>query len=216
MNHEKVGNFIAKLRKEQNMTQKDLADKLFITDRAVSKWERGLSMPDIGLLENLANYLEVSVIEILKGERMDSMTKENADKVIKESVPFFQKKFFYKKIKKGIMFIIIGIVSLIALFTIFAIVDYNLLLNGKKPMFTILRGTTIYGMDAKHIALNEEEYEAFLVGEYEIKDTNQELHEYIGLGYKLLACKKNCTKKVYFVPLLETSYDFVIRKDALH
>ncbi len=47
MENQKIGNFIKELRKEKNLTQKELADKLFITDRAVSKWERGLSCPDI-------------------------------------------------------------------------------------------------------------------------------------------------------------------------
>jgi len=71
MDNKKIGLFIASLRKEIGLTQKDLADKLFITDRAVSKWERGLSLPDISLLDNLSSVLGVSVIEILKGERIN-------------------------------------------------------------------------------------------------------------------------------------------------
>lgn len=50
--NEAMGKFIASLRKEKNMTQKDLADKLYVSDRAVSKWERGLNFPDITLLKN--------------------------------------------------------------------------------------------------------------------------------------------------------------------
>ena len=71
MENQKIGNFIKELRKEKNLTQKELADKLFITDRAVSKWERGLSCPDISLLDDLSNILGVSVIELLKGRRLD-------------------------------------------------------------------------------------------------------------------------------------------------
>ena len=55
---------IQALRKERNMTQKDLAERLHITDRAVSKWERGLCAPDISLLESLADSLGVSILEL--------------------------------------------------------------------------------------------------------------------------------------------------------
>lgn len=71
MNNEKTGKFIATLRKENQMTQKELADKMHITDKAVSKWERGLSYPDITLLSTLADVLGVSTSELLKGEKSE-------------------------------------------------------------------------------------------------------------------------------------------------
>lgn len=70
MNNTKTGELIRVLRKEKNMTQKDIADLLHITDKAVSKWERGLSAPDIALLEPLAKALGVSIIELIEGERV--------------------------------------------------------------------------------------------------------------------------------------------------
>lgn len=69
MNSEKIGQFIAELRKANQMTQRELAAKLNITDKAVSKWERGLSMPDISLLPALSGLLGVSVSELLGGQR---------------------------------------------------------------------------------------------------------------------------------------------------
>lgn len=69
MDPAKTGALIRALRKERNMTQKDLVERLHITDRAVSKWERGLCAPDISLLEPLADALEVSVLELIQGER---------------------------------------------------------------------------------------------------------------------------------------------------
>ena len=60
----KTGTLIRALRKERNMPQKDLAEHLHITDRAVSKWERGLCAPDISLLESLAETLGVSILEL--------------------------------------------------------------------------------------------------------------------------------------------------------
>ncbi len=71
MDNIKTGNLIKEIRKEKGFTQKQLADLLHITDRAVSKWERGLSAPDIALLEPLADILGISVVEIISGEKED-------------------------------------------------------------------------------------------------------------------------------------------------
>ncbi len=68
--NERFGSFVADLRREKNMTQKELADQLFVSDKAVSKWERGLSMPNVTLLLPLAEILGVTVTELLKGERL--------------------------------------------------------------------------------------------------------------------------------------------------
>ena len=64
---ENFGTFLVQLRKERGMTQKDLAEKLYVSDKAVSKWERGLSLPDITLLQPMAEMLDVSVTELLSG-----------------------------------------------------------------------------------------------------------------------------------------------------
>ncbi len=69
MDNAKTGIFIKILRTELAMTQRGLAERLHITDRAVSKWERGLSAPGIDLLEPLADILGVSVTELIRGER---------------------------------------------------------------------------------------------------------------------------------------------------
>ena len=65
MDREMLGRFIAQRRKERNMTQRELAEKLHVTDKAVSKWERGAGCPDISLLEPLAAALELSVDQLL-------------------------------------------------------------------------------------------------------------------------------------------------------
>ena len=70
MDNVKTGAFIKALRTGKGLTQRELAERLHITDRAVSKWERGLSAPDIALLEPLAEALEVSVVELIRGERI--------------------------------------------------------------------------------------------------------------------------------------------------
>ena len=69
MDAQKFGAFIAQCRKEKSMTQSELAAKIMVTDRAVSRWERGKGFPDINLLLPLAEALEVSVLELMHSER---------------------------------------------------------------------------------------------------------------------------------------------------
>ncbi|MBR3898594.1 MAG: helix-turn-helix domain-containing protein [Bacilli bacterium] len=68
----KIGKFIAECRKKKNLTQEQLAEKLFITDRAVSKWERGLSLPDADKMLDLCSILDINVNELLIGEKIDT------------------------------------------------------------------------------------------------------------------------------------------------
>lgn len=82
MDSEKIGQFICSQRKEHGMTQKQLAEHLGITDKAVSKWERGLSSPDVGLLIPLSNLFGISVTELLNGELTPSDPPELVETVI--------------------------------------------------------------------------------------------------------------------------------------
>lgn len=84
----KIGNFISRKRNELNLTQKDLADKLFVTDRAVSKWECGKSLPSSVIMLKLCEILKVSVNELLIGENlnMENNNKENENKLIETLV----------------------------------------------------------------------------------------------------------------------------------
>ena len=76
MNKEIFGGFIADLRRVAGMTQKQVADRLHVTDRAVSKWERGLSYPDVTLMEPLAVVLGVGVEELLTCRRKEAPAPE--------------------------------------------------------------------------------------------------------------------------------------------
>lgn len=87
MDNLKFGRFIKELRKEKNITQKELAEKIGLTDKAISKWERGLSFPDITILSSLAEVFDVDVSEILNGERgKEKVSKEDIEKKIEEEV----------------------------------------------------------------------------------------------------------------------------------
>lgn len=98
MDYEKIGKFILLLRKEQGLTQSQLAEKLDVTNIAISKWERGLGAPDISLLRNLSNILKVSINEILIGEKLESITKEQSDEILVESIFLYQEKGIKKTI----------------------------------------------------------------------------------------------------------------------
>lgn len=71
LNKQAFGSFLAQLRREKGWTQKDLAERLYVSDKAVSKWERGLSVPDVSLLLPLAELLGISVTELLEGRRLE-------------------------------------------------------------------------------------------------------------------------------------------------
>lgn len=79
MNQEKVGKFISKLRKEKKLTQEQLAEKMSVSTNAVSKWERGLSFPDVSLYKKICNELGISIEELINGEKDNSeKAKEKA------------------------------------------------------------------------------------------------------------------------------------------
>lgn len=85
------GRFLAQLRREKGMTQKELAATLYVSDKAVSKWERGLSVPDISLLVPLAEQLNVTVAELLQGRRVEEerrFTREETEDLIRKAVTF--------------------------------------------------------------------------------------------------------------------------------
>ena len=82
------GAFVARLRKERAMTQKELAQRLYVSDKAVSKWERGLSLPDVALLIPLAEALGVTVTELLEGRRLETepMAPDDVEALVKKAI----------------------------------------------------------------------------------------------------------------------------------
>ena len=77
MDQIKIGKFIAEQRKSKNLTQSQLAEKLFITDKAVSKWERGKAMPDSSIMLKLCEILEISVNDLLSGAKTQNDEQNN-------------------------------------------------------------------------------------------------------------------------------------------
>ena len=77
MNQQKVGKFIQERRKEKGLTQLELAEKLGVSNRTISKWETGRSLPDYSMFNDLCSELDISINELLSGEKL---TKENYQK----------------------------------------------------------------------------------------------------------------------------------------
>ncbi|MBE6799415.1 MAG: helix-turn-helix domain-containing protein [Ruminococcaceae bacterium] len=112
MNQEKIGRFIAECRKEQGLTQMQLAEKLNITDRAVSKWENGRSMPDSSIMLELCSVLKITVNDLLSGEvvTVDNYNKE-LEKNLLEIVK--QKEESDKRLLK--LEIVLGVIAVLPL-----------------------------------------------------------------------------------------------------
>lgn len=89
MDQLKIGKFIADCRKEKKLTQMQLAEKLGITDKAVSKWERGIAMPDSSIMLDVCDILEISVNELLSGEKINM---EEQSKKTEELLLEFKRK----------------------------------------------------------------------------------------------------------------------------
>ena len=116
MDKEKTGQLITLLRKEKGLTQKQLADALNVTDKAVSKWERGLSFPDISMLEPISELLDISILEILAGERQDrndTLTREEASELINASVEIGDEQIRHRKGTSKLIIIILVVITLL-------------------------------------------------------------------------------------------------------
>lgn len=99
MNALETGKFISSKRREKGITQKELAEKLGVTDKAVSKWETGRGMPDVSVLEELSKELEVSVSEILNGGEVErELLPETADKIIVDTMKDSNSKVSRKRL----------------------------------------------------------------------------------------------------------------------
>ncbi len=135
MDQIKIGKFIAECRKKNNLTQMQLAEKLNITDRAVSKWENGKAMPDSGIMLDLCNELKISVNELLSGERIK---KEEEQKKFEENVlntlDYSNKKINHTKL---ILKIILGaVIAIVGILFVFFGIDVFRMKNNKPVFFS--------------------------------------------------------------------------------
>lgn len=125
MNQTEIGKFIAKCRKEKKLTQAELAEKLNITDRAVSKWETGKSMPDSSIMLKLCEILEITVNELLSGEKIEM---ESYEKKANENLIALKRKDENNISKNVILSILFSVTLLIG---ILVCLICNIAISGK-------------------------------------------------------------------------------------
>lgn len=173
MDQEKIGKFIAARRKEQGLTQKDLADKLGITFQAVSKWENGRGMPEISVLAPLAEILGVSVNEILSGELIDKeevvkKTDENIINTLNSSVKRV------RKTRRVFFGIVGGIVGIVIFFVFVFATDINRMRNDQPVFFST------WGIDYAPPKNFDDEKIEIAVKDYLVKHLDSEPKHYEG------------------------------------
>lgn len=135
MDSKKIGSFICERRKALGMTQLELANKLNITDRAISKWENGRGLPDISLIKPLCDELQITVNDLLSGVKLqESQIEAKSEENIINTLQFSKKK---QKNYKAIIIaaIIITFLPFIILFSLFC-VDVNRMRNNQPVLFS--------------------------------------------------------------------------------
>lgn len=151
MNQIKIGKFIAECRKNKKLTQMELAEKLNITDRAVSKWENGKAMPDSSIMLDLCNELGISVNELLSGEMIEM---ENYDKKTEELLLEMARKEESNNKKLMTAMYVIVIFSVVFLVSILELAAYFVTDNTIKIIMCV--GATLISLALMFYALKLE------------------------------------------------------------
>ena len=128
MDQVKIGKFIQEMRKEQSLTQRELAEKLNISDKTISKWETGNGLPEVGLMLPLCELLHISVNELLSGERLDEKqyhkkAEENIMDLLKERAEA------KKKIIMGVIIVLITLLAGVTLIILSALLEMEIWLR---------------------------------------------------------------------------------------
>ena len=120
MNQEKVGKFIAMCRKEKNMTQSDLAEKLGVTDKSIGNWENGRNMPDLSLFKPLCDVLGITINELLSGEKLKKEKyQEKFEENIINTIDYSTKRINIIRNNLGIVLLVLGVLISFLAMTMF-------------------------------------------------------------------------------------------------
>ena len=141
MDQVKIGKFISQCRKDKNLTQAQIAEKLSITDRAVSKWENGRSLPDSSIMLELCEMLGISVNELLSGERINM---ENYEQKVNENLVKMQKQ--YEAVNKAARIGFIFTIILLLIYNIINVIKYGVEEAIDMPAFIIMTSVTTIWM----------------------------------------------------------------------
>lgn len=162
MDQIKTGKFIATLRKEKDLTQEQLGEKLGVTNKTISRWENGNYMPDIEMLSLLSKEFDVSINELISGERLllDDFKKaadnnlvtalNNSTFTLKEKIAFFKKKW----LREHIATIAICVVVWIGIMLWVALNNYYALLGAIGSILAILFYVVLYNRMMAYVENN--------------------------------------------------------------
>lgn len=117
MNQLTTGKFISKKRKEKNMTQEQLAEKLRVSNKTISKWETGKCMPDYGIVKSLCEELEITIAELMDGEESEEKSVRAYDEQIMDLLRRTQELEKQKNLLYGILLIVMGIALQVLAYT---------------------------------------------------------------------------------------------------
>lgn len=117
MDAKQLGSFLVMLRKEKNMTQKQLAEKIHVTDKAISKWERGMGIPDITNLEALAGALDITVAELIQCKRQEphSVEPQQVSEIVNMTfdIAKYQAQMTRRRMIIGMIFAVIAAILIV-------------------------------------------------------------------------------------------------------
>ncbi len=109
MNQILIGKFIALRRKEKNLTQEQLAEKLGVSNKTISKWETGKCMPDYSIVRNLCEELDITIAELMDGKALENNVSSFKEEQILDLIRRTQELEKQKDLQYGIMLIIMGV-----------------------------------------------------------------------------------------------------------
>lgn len=133
MDQVKIGRFLKELRGEKRLTQEQVAEQLNISGRTVSRWETGNNMPDIGMLVEIAEFFDVSISEIIDGERKsEKMNREEKETLLKVAD--------YSENERNLLMKRVLIISVIGLVTLSLGLILEFVLEGTSPLFMCMEG----------------------------------------------------------------------------
>ncbi len=216
-----MGNFIAQMRKERGLTQRELAAKLNVTDRAISNWERGLRLPDYSIIQDLCANLGISINELFSAKLLEEHEfKKNADQnllVVLENSSFTLKDkitYYKDKWQKDHFFELVITIILIATFIIYGFIKDN----GIQYLFIVLGFLSgLYENNRMYAYIENHVYNRDGLTKEDLKSSLDKLKDYKDVLKKFETKKEALTflQRETELPQKECSkvYDFIMDAD---
>ena len=204
MNQEKIGKFILSLRKKKNMTQQELANKINVSDKTISKWENGRGMPDLSLIKPLCDELNITINELLSGE---TISKENYQEKFEENIlntiNYTEKEI--KKNNKIYKIIISTIVTLILIIALMFFIDVKRMNQNKPVLFSTWGYEYTPSIKIKEVEIYQ------TIKNYLIKKSDEEKHyenskSFVSMKIYLLKEDRNENKYYVYAWVNTSSY----------